>query len=294
MREVGCEPVPQNAVSLNSVLTNASRAVGPAVAGVLIATTGVGVCFLANAASFAAVLVALALIRTKELHPAPPASRERGQLRQGLRYVRGTPGLLVPLLMMILVGTFAYEFQVALPLLARISLHGNASTYGFLTAAMGIDAVAGGLVVAGLARTGILPFTVAAAGFGIAILAAALVPSLPGELAALGVVGFFSTAFMATGNTTLQLTADPQFRGRVMALWSVTFTGSTPIGGPVVGVIADDLGPRYGLGLGAIACLAAAIIGVLAVSRMSPADRYARRPRELDWPANQQAHETHA
>ncbi len=133
---------------------------------------------------------------------------------------------------------------------------------------MGIGAVAGGLVVAGLARTGILPFTVAAAGFGIAILAAALVPSLPGELAALGVVGFFSTAFTATGNTTLQLTADPQFRGRVMALWSVTFTGSTPIGGPVVGVIADDLGPRYGLGLGAVACLGATVIGGVAVSRM--------------------------
>ena len=89
----------------------------PAVTGVLIATTGVGVCFLANAGSFAAVLVALARIRTQELHPAPPAGRERGQLRQGLRYVRGTPGLLVPLLMMALVGTFAYEFQVALPLL---------------------------------------------------------------------------------------------------------------------------------------------------------------------------------
>jgi hypothetical protein len=146
--------------------------------------------------------------------------------------------------------------------------------------------------LADLARTGILPFTVAAAGFGFAILAAALVPSLPGELAALSVVGFFSTAFMATGNTTLQLTADPQFRGRVMALWSVTFTGRTPIGEPVVGVIADDLGPRYGLGLGAVACLAATVIGALAVSSMPPADRYARRPRELDWPAHQQAHET--
>jgi len=283
----------QNAVSLNSVLTNAARAVGPAIAGVLIAASGVGVCFLVNAASFAAVLAALARIQTRQLHPAPPAGREKGQLRQGLRYVRGAPGLLVPLLMMALVGTLAYEFQVSLPLLARISLHGNASTYGFLTAAMGAGAVAGGLVVAGLARTGILPFTVAAAGFGIAILAAALVPSLPGELAALGVTGFFSTAFMATGNTTLQLTADPQFRGRVMALWSVTFTGSTPIGGPAVGVIADDLGPRYGLGLGTVACLAAVIIGALTVSKMPPADRYARRPRELDWPAYQQAHETH-
>ena len=282
----------QNAVSLNSVLTNASRAVGPAVAGVLIATTGVGVCFLANAASFAAVLVALALIRVQALHPAPPAARESGQLRQGLRYVRGTRGLLVPLLMMALVGTLAYEFQVALPLLAQVSLHGGASTYGFLTAAMGVGAVAGGLVVASMARTGLLPFTVAAAGFGIAILAAALVPSLPGELAALAVVGFFSTAFMATGNTTLQLTSDPRFRGRVMALWSVTFNGSTPIGGPIVGVVSDDLGPRYGLGLGAIACLAAFAIGLLGVSRTPPADRYARQPRELDWHTYQQAHET--
>jgi hypothetical protein len=88
---------------------------------------------------------------------------------------------------------------------------------------------------------------------------------------------------MATGNTTLQLTADPQFRGRVMALWSVTFTGSTPVGGPIIGVVSDDLGPRYGLGLGA-----------LALTRMPPADRYARRPRKLDWPAYQQAHETRA
>jgi len=284
----------QNAVSLNSVLTNAARAVGPAIAGVLIATSGVGVCFLANAASFAAVLIALARIRAGDLHPAPPAGREKGQLRQGLRYVRDTPGLLVPLLMMALVGTLAYEFQVALPLLARVSLHGGAGTYGFLTAAMGIGAVAGGLVVAGLARTGLLPFTVAAAGFAVAILAAAVIPSLPGELAALAVVGFFSTAFMTTGNTTLQLTADPQFRGRVMALWSVTFTGSTPVGGPIVGVIADDLGPRYGLGIGALACLAATLLGTLALSRMPVADRHARRPRELDWTAYQQAHETRA
>jgi MFS family permease len=149
----------QNAISLNSVLTNASRAVGPAVAGVLIATAGIGVCFLANAASFAAVLMALARIRTDALRPAPPTGRERGQLRQGLRYVRGTPALLVPLLMMALVGTLAYEFQVALPLLARVSLHGGASTYGLLTAAMGVGAVVGGLAVAGLARTGLLPFT---------------------------------------------------------------------------------------------------------------------------------------
>jgi len=284
----------QNAVSLNSVLTNASRAIGPAMAGVLIAAAGVGVCFLVNAGSFAAVLIALALIRAGALHPASPARRTSGQLREGLRYVRGSPGLLVPLLMMALVGTLAYEFQVTLPLLAQISLHGNASTYGYMTASMGIGAVGGGLVVAGLGRTGLLPFTVAAGGFAAAILGAALAPSLPAELAALAVVGFFSTGFMATGNSTLQLTADPQYLGRVMALWSVTFSGSTPIGGPIVGVIGDDLGPRYALGVGALACVAAGALGLVALVRVPPADRYAQRPGELDWRTYQQAHESRA
>lgn len=284
----------QNAVSLNSVLTNGARAIGPAVAGLVIATAGLGVCFLVNAASFAAVLLALARIRTRSLNPAPHAGHQPGQLTDGLRYVRRTPGLLVPLLMMALVGTFAYEFQVSLPLLARFSLHGGAGTYGFMTAAMGVGAVCGGLAVAGLSRTGLLPFTVAAAGFAGAVFGAAVAPSLPWELAALAVTGFFSTGFMATGNTTLQLTADPQYRGRVMALWSVTFTGSTPIGGPVIGVIADGLGPRYGLGAGALACLAATILGTTALAKMPPADRHARRPHELDWPAYQQAHESRA
>jgi MFS family permease len=175
-----------------------------------------------------------------------------------------------------------------------VSLHGGADTYGFLTAAMGIGAVAGGLIVAVLARTGLLACTLGAAGFGVAILAAALMSSLTGELAMMAVVGLFSTAFMATGNTTLQLTADPRFRGRVMALWSVTFSGSTPVGGPVVGAVADGLGPRYALGLGAVACLAAAIVGALALRRMPPAERHARRPRELDWSAYQHPNEGRA
>ncbi len=290
---VGRERI-QNAVSLNSVLTNASRAVGPAVAGVLIAAAGVGVCFLSNAASYAAVLVALALIRTEALHPAPLAGREPGQLRQGLRYVTSSPGLLVPLLMMALAGTLAYEFQVTLPLLARLSLHGGAGTYGFLTAAMGIGAVGGGLAVAGLARAGLWPFTAAATGFGTAILAAALVPSLPGELAALTVAGFFSTAFMATGNTTLQLTADPRFRGRVMALWSVTFHRQHPDRRAHRRGDRRRPRPRYALGIGALACLAGAVPGALTLSRMPFAERHARRPRELDWARYQQEQETRA
>ncbi len=274
----------QNAVSLNSAMVNASRAVGPAVAGGLIATVGVGICFLINAASFAAVLTALSLMRVADLRPSEPVRRERGQIREGLRYMRHTVGLLVPLMMMALIGTLAYEFQVALPLLARVSLHGGAETYGFMTAAMAVGAVAGGLYVATRRRTGLLPLTVAAACFGAAIFAAALAPSLPVELAVLPVVGFASTSFLATGNSTLQLSSEPRLRGRVMALWSVTFLGSTPIGGPIVGAVGEYVGPRWGLAIGGVAGLLAATIGALALNRVPAADRYAPRPDEAELP----------
>ncbi|MGA8745622.1 MAG: MFS transporter [Solirubrobacterales bacterium] len=268
----------QNAVSLNSAMVNGSRAVGPALAGGLIATVGVGICFLINAASFLAVLLALWLMQVAKLRPVEPVARKSGQLREGLRYVRNSVGLLVPLLMMALIGTLAYEFQVALPLLARDSLHGGAQTYGFMTAAMAIGAVAGGLYVATRARTGLLPLTVAATCFGAAILAASLAPSLAAELVVLPVVGFASTSFLATGNSTLQLSSEPRLRGRVMALWSVTFLGSTPIGGPIIGAVGEYLGPRYGLAIGGAACLLAAAIGALALNRVPAAERYAPRP----------------
>ena len=268
----------QSAVSLNSSMVNASRAVGPAVAGGLIALVGTGICFLINAASFLAVLTALALQRVDALHPSDPVPRESGQLREGLRYVRGNVGLLGPLLMMALVGTFAYEFQVVLPILARVTLNGGAETFGFLTSAMGLGAVAGGLYVASRATTGLLPLTVAAVAFGAAIIAASLAPSLAVELAVLPIVGMGSTAFLATGNSTLQLTSDPRFRGRVMALWTVTFLGSTPIGGPIIGVVAEYLGARVALAIGSLACLAAAAIGVGALRRAPSTERLAPQP----------------
>lgn len=289
MEMVGSEHV-QNAVSLNTVLTSASRAVGPAIAGGLIATVGVGVCFLVNAGSFLAVLYALSLMRTRELHPAPPVGRERGQLRAGFHYVRRTTGLMVPLLMMALIGTLAYEFPVVLPLLAHRTLGGGAEVFGFLTSAMGAGAVVGGLLVATLGLTGLGPLTAAALAFGLAILAAACVPTLGIELAALVLVGATSTAFMATGNSTLQLTSDPSLRGRVMALWAVTFQGSTPIGGPIIGAVSEYASPRFGLALGALACLLGAALGAAALRRIPPEERRAPHPVQMDWAAYQQAH----
>ena len=168
----------RNAVTLNSVLVNAARAVGPAVAGVLIAVTGVGICFLINAGTFVAVLYALARLDVSALQPSPPATRERGQLRAGFRYIRQTPALFVPLLMMAVIGMLAYEFQVVLPVVARSTYGGGAQAYGFLTAAMGVGAVVGGLVVAGRGFTGTRALIGSACVFGAVILLAAAAPNL--------------------------------------------------------------------------------------------------------------------
>jgi MFS family permease len=269
---VGADTV-RNAVSLNAVQVNVARAVGPAVAGVLIATVGLGECFIINAASFVAVVVSLASMDRSALRPTPPSPRAAGQLREGFRYAASTPEIAVPLLMMALVGTLAYEFQVSLPVMASHAMHAGAEGYGFMTSAIGLGAIVGGLVVAARGRTGLRPVTTAAAAFALAFALAALAPSLPIELVALVLVGGASVSFMSTGNSTLQLAADPAMRGRVMALWFVALQGSTPIGGPLVGGIISVAGARTGLGVGGFACLLAAALGVAAQRRL-------RRPPE--------------
>ncbi len=260
----------RNAVSLNSVLVNVARTVGPAAAGILIATVGDGICFLVNAASFVAVVTSLVTMDRLALRPSPPAPRARGQLREGLAYVRRTPELAIPLLMMAVVGCLTYEFQVSLPVMASRGLHAGATGFGFMTAAMGTGAVAGGLALAARGRTGLLPLVVAAWFYGAAVALAALAPNLGLELVALALAGAASIAFMATGNSTLQLTAEPSMRGRVMSLWFVAFQGSTPIGGPIVGWLMGVLGARAGLGLGAVTCLLVAAVGLATWHRRRP------------------------
>jgi MFS family permease len=258
----------RNAVSLNSVLVNVARTIGPAIAGLLIATVGDGVCFLANAVSFAAVVASLVTMDSSELRPTAPTPRASGQLREGLRYVRRTPELAVPLMMMAAVGCLTYEFQVSLPVMASSGLHVGATGFGFMTAAMGIGAVAGGLFVAARGKTGLRPLVLAASGFGVAMTFAAIAPSIGIELVALMFAGAASLAFMSTGNSTLQLGAAPTMRGRVMSLWFVSLQGSTPIGGPVVGALMAASGARTGLGLGAITCFVAALGGLFALRRL--------------------------
>ncbi len=255
----------RNAVTLNSVLVNVARTVGPAVAGILIATVGEGVCFLINAGSFVAVVASLVTMDRAALAPTPPTPRARGQLREGLRYVGSTPALAVPLVMMAAAGCLTYEFQVSLPVLASRGLHVGAGGYGFMTASMGVGAVIGGLFVAGRGKTGLRPLVLAASAFGVAMTLATLAPTLAVELIALAFAGGASISFMATGNSTLQLNSEPSMRGRVMALWFVAFQGSTPIGGPIVGALMAAAGARSGVGLGAITCFVVAAAGAIAL-----------------------------
>ena len=260
----------RNAVSLNSVMVNVARTVGPAAAGIVIAVAGEGICFLVNAASFVAVVASLLTLDTSQLSPSPPAGRSAGQLREGLRYVRRTPELAVPLVLMAIVGMLTYEFSVSLPVLARSSLEAGAQGYGYMTAAMGAGAVAGGLVVAARGRTGLRPLVLAAAGFGVLVVCAALAPNLTLELAALVLVGAASVSFIAIANSTLQLRSAPDMRGRVMGLWIVAFQGSTPIGGPLIGWIISRSDARVGLAVGAAAALVAAALGALVLHRLAP------------------------
>jgi MFS family permease len=260
----------RNAVSLNSVLVNVARVIGPAVAGVLIATVGEGLCFLLNAASFVAVVASLTTLDLSTISSSPTSGRAPGQLREGLRYVRRTPELGVPLLMMALAGCLAYEFQVTLPVMARQGLHAGATGYGFMTAAMGVGAVVGGLFVATKGKTGLAPLVMAATAFGVVLLLAGLAPNLTIELFALALAGGASIAFMSTGNSTLQLTAAPTMRGRVMSLWFVAFQGSTPIGGPIIGWVMAELGARAGLGVGGVTCFVVALLGFVALRRLRP------------------------
>ncbi len=265
---VGSEHL-RNAVSLNSVLVNVARTIGPAVGGVLIATVGDGVCFIINAASFIPVVASLMTMDATALNPSPPAPRARGQLREGLRYVRATPELAFPLLMMGLAGCLTYEFQVSLPVMASRGLDAGATGFGFMTASMGVGAVLGGLYMAARGKTGLRPLVAAATGFGIAMTFATVAPSLALELVALALAGAASITFMSTGNSTLQLNADPSMRGRVMSLWFVAFQGSTPIGGPLVGWVMAAFGARAGLGLGAVTCAVVAMIGLAALRQQA-------------------------
>jgi MFS family permease len=261
VQEVVGRDLVRNAVTLNSTMVNVARVIGPTIAAVLVSTIGIGWCFVVNAVSFTFVIASLLILDTRSLHPVAPTPRRRGQLREGLRYAASVPAIARPLLMMAVVGTLTFEFEVSLPLLATKTFHGTGTTYSWLLGAFGAGAVAGGLYAARWARTGVARLSWAALAYAIAVGLVAVAPTLPTAVAACVLTGAATITFLTTGNSTIQLASEPDHRGRVTALWSMALVGSTAIGSPVIGAISDAAGPRYALALGAAACLAAMVIG---------------------------------
>jgi MFS family permease len=249
-----------NAVSLNSAVMTGTRIIGPALAGVLIATVGLAACFFVNGISYLAVIGGLVAMRTHDLRRTN-APRERGQLRQGLRYVWGTPALRLTLVVSAVLFTFSFNLSVLMPLLAERTFEGDAATLGLLLSVMGAGSLVGALAMARGSRPSERRLVVSATLLGLASIAAALAPSLRIELVVLAGLGLVSIVFMITANTTLQLTSRPDMRGRVMALYSVVFLGGTPFGAPIAGWVAEHLGPRVGMALGGFV---AVVVGIVA------------------------------
>lgn len=256
-----------NAVSLNAVVMNSARIIGPGIAGIVIYILGTGFLFMANAASFLAVIVALLLMRPEELFSSERVVRAKGQLREGLTYVWRTPRLKVPLLVLLLVGTLAFEFQVSFPLLASATFHKGAGTYAAFMSFMGIGAVVGGLISATFPQTSIRRLAYTSLGFGALILVVSFMPNATAAMLAMIPMGALSMVFVSIANSTLQLNSDPSMRGRVLSLFTVAYQGSTPIGAPIVGYIGEQLGARYSVAIGGAAALVAGAYGITSAVR---------------------------
>ena len=219
----------------------------------MIVLVDTGPCFILNALSYVAVIFALIAMDPSALHRGKPVAKEKGQIRAGFRYIWAKPELRSLLMLSAIVGTLVINWPVILPLIAKLTFHGGPGTYSLITMAMGIPALIGGLIVAHRSNATEHLLFVSGLCFGGAIVAASLAPSLVLFVLFIATVGGIQIVFMSTCNTMAQLRADPQMRGRVMSVYVITILGSTPIGGPLVGFISQQWGPRYGLGLGGVA-----------------------------------------
>ena len=248
-----------SAVALNSTSFNAARMIGPAVAGVCIAALGCGWAFLVNGISFAAVLCSLRFLRVDELHPRDHAPRARGGFVEGLRYVWNRPDLKTIMVMLFLIGTFGINFPIFISTMAVTVFHAGASQYGLLSSIMAIGTTIGALLAAGRERPGFPLLLASATVFGLGFTLAAIMPNYWLFGAALVVIGISALTFTNSTNSLMQLSTEPAMRGRVMAIRLALALGTTPIGAPLVGWVADQFGPRWALGVGAASGFTAAI-----------------------------------
>ncbi len=261
-----------NAVALNSTSFNAARMIGPAVSGVVIAAIGTGWAFLINGASFLAVLISLAVLRVAELRPHARAERGQGSFTEGFRYLRGRADLTAILIMLFLIGTFGLNFPIFISTMAVDVFRADARGYGLLSSFMAIGTIVGALLGAGRERPRFRLLLVGAGVFGIGCALAAIAPGYWPFAAALVVIGVAALTFTNTTNSLMLLTTEPTLRGRMMALRVGIALGGTPIGAPLVGWVANRYGPRWALGVGAVAGFAAALVAAAFLARPSRRD----------------------
>jgi len=261
---VGPEDV-ANAIGLNSAVFNGGRIAGPAIGAVVIASFGLGVAFLLNGLTYLGPVAALLAMDRRALHPTERASRRPGMLREGLRYVWQTPRVRGTLLLLSIVATAGFNFTVTIPLLARYTFGGQVDSYALLTALAAGGGLLGGLWVARRARP--TPRLLAGSGiaFGASTVGAAFAPTLLSAAMVLTLAGASAMAFIATANSTLQLSAPAHMRGRVMAIYALVFLGSTPVGGPIMGWISHEWGARVGIGVGGVVSFVAAIVALAVI-----------------------------
>ncbi|APG05291.1 MFS transporter [Luteibacter rhizovicinus DSM 16549] len=256
-----------NAVALNSTSFNAARMIGPAVAGLVIASVGMGWAFLFNGASFVAVLGSLFLLRLNGHQGRARAHRTKGSLMGGLHYVWSRPDLKAILVMLFLIGTFGLNFPIFISTMAVGVFHTDARGYGLLSSIMAIGTLSGALLAAGRGRPRFASLLVGSGVFGLGCALAALAPTYWLFAAALVLIGVAALTLTNTTNSLMQLSTEPAMRGRVMALRVGVALGGTPIGAPIVGWVADHLGPRWGLAVGAASGVAAAGVAIYAMTR---------------------------
>jgi MFS family permease len=279
-----------NAVALNSTSFNAARMIGPAAAGLIIAAVGCGWAFLINAASFVAVLGSLTLLRVDDLHRSARATRTRGGLVDGFRYVWRRDDLKTILVMLFLVGTFGMNFPIFISTMSVSVFHAGAGQYGLLMSIMAIGTIAGALLAAGQERPRFVRLVGGAAFFGLGCALAAVMPGYWLFGGTLVVIGVSALTFSNSTNSLMQLATEPAMRGRVMAMRLAVALGGTPIGAPIVGWVADHFGPRWSLGVGAAAGLAAAIVGLFHIVRRRGEGRAAPPGSSSSKEANRAAH----
>ncbi len=256
-----------NAVALNSAVMTLSRVIGPALAGAVVTTAGYGWAFLGDALSYVAVLGGLLLMRTEELWPGPVTARAKGQVRAGLRYVWRTPELFVPLAMTAAIGTLSYNFQTVFPLFVTRDLGGSEATYTIVYSVVSVGSLVGALVTARRTEVDVHRVGMAAIAFGVVMAVMAVSPGLAPTLVLGLALGVASITFMVSTTSIVQIRALPDMRGRVLALQAMLFFGSKPIGGPIVGWVAEQWGARYSLALGAVAALGTGLWGLAAFRR---------------------------